>query len=115
MLKKIIIGLSAGIISGLFSTGGGMILVPAFIYVLKISEKKARATSIACVFAMVLTTSVIYLKNKYLNFELTICCAIGGTIGGIIGTKLLNKVSDKILKITFIIFVGYIALKFIVE
>ena len=46
MLKKIIIGITAGIISGLFSTGGGMILVPAFLYVLKISEKKARATSI---------------------------------------------------------------------
>ena len=69
MLKKIIIGITAGIISGLFSTGGGMILVPAFIYILKINEKTARATSIACVFAMVLTTSVIYLKNKYLNFE----------------------------------------------
>ena len=35
MLKKIIIGLSAGIISGLFSTGGGMILVPAFLYFIK--------------------------------------------------------------------------------
>ena len=113
MLKKIIIGITAGIISGLFSTGGGMILVPAFIYVLKISEKKARATSIACIFAMVLTTSVFYFKNKYINIELSISCAIGGAIVGIIGAKLLNKVSDKILKITFIIFIGYIALKFI--
>ena len=113
MLKKIIIGITAGIISGLFSTGGGMILVPAFIYVLKISEKKARATSIACIFAMVLTTSVFYFKNKYINIELSISCAIGGAIGGIIGAKLLNKVSDKILKITFIIFIVYIALKFI--
>ena len=113
MLKKIIIGITAGIISGLFSTGGGMILVPAFIYILKINEKTARATSIACIFAMVLTTSVFYFNNKYINFELSISCAIGGAIGGIIGAKLLNKVSDKILKITFIIFIGYIALKFI--
>ena len=62
---------------------------------------------------MVLTTSVFYFKNKYINIELSISCAIGGAIGGIIGAKLLNKVSDKILKITFIIFIGYIALKFI--
>ena len=32
MWKKIIIGMLAGIVSGLFSTGGGMILVPAFMY-----------------------------------------------------------------------------------
>ena len=113
MLKKITIGITAGIISGLFSTGGGMILVPAFIYILNIDEKKARATSITCIFAMVLTTSLFYLKNNYINFKLATECVIGGTIGGIIGAKLLNKLSDKILKITFIIFIGYIALKFI--
>ena len=41
MLKIIMIGIIAGIISGLFSTGGGMILVPAFIYILKLNEKRA--------------------------------------------------------------------------
>ena len=40
MIKKIIIGLIAGIISGLFSTGGGMILVPSFIYLLKMDTEK---------------------------------------------------------------------------
>ena len=32
MIKKVVIGLLAGVVSGLFSTGGGMILVPSFIY-----------------------------------------------------------------------------------
>ena len=36
-LKKIIVGVMAGIICGLFGTGGGMILVPAFIYLLATS------------------------------------------------------------------------------
>lgn len=49
MIKKILIGLIAGIISGLFSTGGGMISVPAFTYILKLNEKQARSTSIMCV------------------------------------------------------------------
>ncbi len=113
MLKKIIIGLTAGIISGLFSTGGGMILVPAFIYFLGFSEKEARATSIMCVLAMAITTSFFYAKNNYINFLLAIECVIGGIVGGFIGSKLLNKLNQKILKIIFIVFIIYIGIKFI--
>ena len=114
MLKKIIIGLTAGIISGLFSTGGGMILVPAFIYFLKFCEKEARATSIMCVLAMVITTSIFYAKNNYINFALAIECAIGGIVGGFIGSKLLNKLNEKFLKILFIVFIVYVGIKFII-
>ena len=39
-LKKIIIGLLAGFVSGFFSTGGGLILVPAFIYLLEMDSQK---------------------------------------------------------------------------
>lgn len=114
MLKKIFIGLVAGIISGLFSTGGGMILVPAFIYILKIDQRKARATSITCILAMVLTTSVFYFKSDYMNFELGLQCAIGGIIGGFLGAKFLNKLPENVLKISFIIFMIYVAIRYII-
>ena len=39
MWKKLIIGLISGIVSGFFSAGGGLILVPAFIYFLNMDEK----------------------------------------------------------------------------
>lgn len=113
MIKKILIGFIAGIISGLFSTGGGMILVPAFIYFLKLNEKQARATSIMCVLTIVVTTSIFYMKKNYINFELGFQCAIGGIIGGFLGTKILNKMKDSSLKVIFIIFILYISLKFI--
>jgi len=113
MLKKIIIGLMAGIISGLFSTGGGMILVPAFIYILKFDEKEARATSIMCVFAMVIVTSFFYIEKKYIDFSLAFECAIGGVIGSYFGSKLLNRINDKILKMIFIFFIIFIGIKFI--
>ena len=113
MLKKLMIGILAGIISGLFSTGGGMILVPAFIYLLNFNQKKARATTIICILPMVITTSIFYFKSDYINIELALQCAVGGIIGGAIGTKYLNKLPEKILKITFIIFLIYIAFKYI--
>ena len=111
MVKKILIGILAGFISGLFSTGGGLILVPAFSYFLNLDAVKSRATSIMCILPMVITTSFFYAKNNYLNWNISILCAIGGTIGSYIGSKILNKIPKVILKITFAIFLIYVALK----
>lgn len=63
MILKMMIGLLAGIICGLFGTGGGMILVPSFIYLLKIEPKKARATSLCCMLAMVIASSFFTTKT----------------------------------------------------
>lgn len=113
MWKKIIIGISAGIISGLFSTGGGMILVPAFIHLLKLDDTKSRGTSIFCILPMVITSSFFYYKGNYINWKIAVLCAIGGTIGGYIGAKLLKKIPEKYMKIAFIIFLGYISFRMI--
>lgn len=61
-VKKIIIGILAGIISGLFGAGGGLILVPAFVNMLNTDEKKARATSVFCIMPMVIVTAFFITK-----------------------------------------------------
>lgn len=109
MLKKIMIGILAGIICGLFGTGGGMILVPSFVYMLKIEPKRARATSICCMLVMVITSSIFYYSNNYINWEAGLLCAIGGIFGGYLGAKILKKIPDYILKIAFICFLIYVS------
>lgn len=113
MLKKILIGIIAGLINGFFASGGGMILVPAFYYILKLNEVESRATSVFCILPMVLVSSIFYYKNNYMDWKLGIMCAVGGIIGGIIGSKLLKKVDEKYLKISFIIFLIYVSYKMI--
>lgn len=113
MIKKIIIGLIAGIICGFFGTGGGLILVPAFIYILKIRPIEARATSVCCILPMVITSSIFYYKNNYINFKVGLMCAIGGIIGGYIGAKLLSKIPEYILKIVFTFFLIYVSFNMI--
>ena len=109
MIKKAIIGLLAGTICGLFGTGGGMILVPSFVYMLNIEPKKARATSLCCMLVMVITSSVFYYKNNYINLKTGLLCAVGGIIGGYLGAKILKKVPDYILKIAFTCFLIYVS------
>lgn len=115
MIKKVLIGILAGIVSGLFSTGGGMILVPAFIHLLEVEDTKARGTSVFCILPMVLTSSFFYYKGNYIDWKIAILCAIGGSIGGYLGAKLLKKLPQKVLKIAFTAFLIYVSFKMIIS
>jgi len=110
-IKKPLIGIIAGIISGLFASGGGLILVPAFIYILKKEDKISRGTAVLCILAMVITSVFFYYKGNYIDLKIGILCAIGGIIGGIIGAILLKKIPKKYIKILFTIFLFYVSLK----
>lgn len=113
VLYRIFIGIFAGIVSGLFASGGGMILVPAFIYVLKMEDVEARATSVLCILPMVVTSGIFYYTNNYMDWKIGMLCAIGGIIGGIIGAKLLNKLPSHYLKIAFTLFLIYASFRMI--
>ena len=114
MWKKIIIGFFAGIISGFFAAGGGMILVPAFLHILNLDEKKARATSIFCILPMVIVSGFFYMQGNHIDWNVGLKCAIGGIVGGFIGSKLLKKLSNNVLRIFFIVFLSYVSIKMII-
>ena len=91
--------------------GGGMILVPAFTYIFKMDEKLSRGTSLFSILPMVITSSFFYMKNDLIDIKLSLLCIIGGSIGGFIGTKLLKKTPNKILKLLFILFLFFSSIK----
>ena len=114
-MKKAIAGIIAGIVSGMFASGGGLILVPIFTYIFKLNEKEARANSLFCILPMVIFTAIIYGRNNFIDWNLGIKCAVGGILGGFLGGKLLSKIKDKYLQITFIIFLFYAGINMILR
>jgi len=103
----IVIGFFAGMISGFFGAGGGLLLVPFFDKILKINPAKSRANAIFIILFFVIVSSFFYFKTDNINFGLGIKCALGGIIGSFIGSKLLIKLDGKILNLIFIIFLFY--------
>ena len=95
MLKKIIVGLIAGVISGLFAAGGGMIVVPALIHLFNLEDSKARATSVFAILPMVVASGIFYYKNDYVDWNLGI---IRGRFHGV-DYFLLSKLSAGYLHI----------------
>lgn len=104
-------GFIAGLTSGFFGAGGGLLLVPFFGKFLKMDARKARATAITIILFLVLGSSFFYLKNGDINWNIAVFCVIGGFVGSFLGSKILKNTSSKILNIIFIIFLLYSGIK----
>lgn len=111
--KHILIGLISGILNGLFGAGGGSIVVPAMEFFLEVDEKKSHATAIAVILQMSLVSSFLYIKGGYFNFKLWLPVTIGGIFGGIVGAKVLSRISVKLLKIIFGAVIFFTAVKLV--
>ena len=91
-----------------------MIKVPPYSLINKMHEKQSTATSKYCILPLVVTSFFLYFKNRYIDWNIGIKCAIGGIIGSVIGSILLRKLDDKILKILFTIFLIYTSIKMVI-
>lgn len=99
-----VVGLVTGFANGLFGSGGGTIVVPAMERFLDTEEHKAHATAIAIILPLCLLSLVIYCWKTDVVWDVALWCSGGGVIGGVVGAKLLNKISGVWLHRIFGIF-----------
>lgn len=99
--RHITIGIICGFLNGLFGAGGGSIVVPAMEKFLGVNEQKSHATAIAIILIMSSISSYLYIRHGFFDFRLWLPTTVGGIFGGLVGAKLLSKISKKHLKIIF--------------
>lgn len=100
-IKNTLIGTITGFVNGLFGSGGGTLLVPILNNIVKVEEHKSHATALAIIVFLSSASSVIYLSKGTYDVNLTLKVACGSIVGGIVGAKLLSKVTGKFLRISF--------------
>ena len=93
--KSIWIGIVTGFANGLFGSGGGTIIVPCFQKFLGMETKKSHATAIAVILPLSILSAVIYLWKVDILWKEALIVSAGGIAGGLVGAKLLNKLSGK--------------------
>ena len=109
-----IIGLMAGVFSGTFGVGGAIIVIPALIFFLGLSQHQAQGTSLAFMIPPVtLMAAIIYWKNGYVNWKFALVLAVMFFIGTYFGTMISISIPDKILKKMFGGLLMLVALKII--
>ena len=111
LIKKIVIGFITGIVNGLFGSGGGTIVVPAMVLLLDLDEHKAHATAISIILPLTIISTFFYVKNNYVDWNITWKVIIGGMAGGYIGAKLLNICPENFLRKVFGGFMVFAAIR----
>jgi uncharacterized membrane protein YfcA len=93
------IGLIAGVLSGMFGIGGGLVIVPALLLLVKLKEFEAIGTSLAALIPPVgLLGAVEYYRNGNINMKYAALLALGLFIGAYFGAKITLGLSPLIVR-----------------
>tara|TARA_B100000780_G_C21121269_1_gene454239 strand:- start:3419 stop:3793 length:375 start_codon:yes stop_codon:yes gene_type:complete len=114
VLILLAIGIAAGTLSGMFGVGGGVIIVPALIFFLGMSQHQAQGTSLGL---MLLPIGILaawnYYKTGNLDIKAGLLVAAGFVVGGYLGSKLSLSINELTLKRIFGVLMLVIALRII--
>ncbi len=94
-IKSGILGIASGVVNGLLGSGGGTILVPFMQKSLGVEQHKAHATTVAVVAPLCLVSAFFYIGHQAVDWGVLLAVSVGGVIGGVIGAKLLQKISGR--------------------
>lgn len=114
-IKLIGLGLITGIVNGLFGSGGGTLVVPALVLLLKIPDYKAHATAISIILPLSIISTFIYFRNNAIRFDIALIVSLGGVLGSFIGAKILKKIPTPVLRKVFGSLIIITALRMIVK
>jgi len=108
----ILIGVAAGMLSGLVGIGGGLVIVPALVYFLGFSQHTAQGTSLAMILLPVGIFAVMfYYKQGHVDLKVVWLLAVGFIIGSIAGSKVALNLPQETIKKMFAVLMILIAIK----
>lgn len=114
LLILLSIGLGAGMLSGFVGIGGGVVIVPALVFLLGLSQHEAQGTSLfVLVMPVVFLALTNYWKTGNVNWKYGLIIALAFVIGGYFGSKLSLKLSPQIVKLTFGLLMAYVSFQLI--
>jgi len=106
------VGFGAGFIGGLLGIGGGIILIPAFVWLGRMSPKMAFGTSLVTIAVMAIPGSIVHFVLKHIDVALMTWLALGVIPGGWLGARLTQKAKEKVLVAAFGLFIVSVAIYF---
>ena len=112
ILILLLIGLVAGVLSGVIGIGGGIVIVPALVYFIWFSQRTAQGTSLAILLLPIGLLGVIqFYKAGYVDVKVTAIIALAFFIGSYFGSRIALTVPQELLKKCFAVLLMVIGIK----
>ncbi len=112
IILLMLVGLAAGILSGLVGIGGGIIIVPCLVLVLGLTQKEAQGTSLAILLLPVGIFAVMnYYKQGHIHISTALIVSLAFLAGGYFGSKLALSMDEEKLKKIFAVTLMLVAIK----
>ena len=106
------IGLFAGLLSGFVGVGGGIIIVPALVFLLGLTQHQAQGTSLFVLMLPVVSFAVLnYWKSGNVKWEYGLVIAMTFIVGAFFGSKLSLKISPGLVQLIFGILMAFISFR----
>ena len=110
----LMVGVAAGFASGMVGIGGGIVIVPALVYFLALSQHQAQGISIGMLLMPVgFLAAYNYYKQGNLNFTYSAIIGVTFVLGAYLGSKVSLKMDPSLMKRIFGVFILLISLKMI--
>ncbi len=107
----LLLGLSAGTLSGMFGIGGGTILIPGLVLLAGLTQHEAQGTTLAIMLLPIGILAVMrYYHSGHVHFYIAAFICIGFVIGGLFGANMAEALPNLFLKKAFSVFLMVVAL-----
>ncbi|HEX2921189.1 MAG TPA: sulfite exporter TauE/SafE family protein [Bacteroidales bacterium] len=115
VLILIIVGIITGIMAGMLGIGGAIIMVPALVYILGMSQQSAQGTSLAVMLPPIgIIAALNYYKAGFVNLKYAMILAVFFIVGSYFGSKLSVNMSETLLRKIFAFLLIAVAAKMLI-
>jgi uncharacterized membrane protein YfcA len=115
LARAAVAGVVAGFLSGLFGVGGGILIVPALVLVLRMGQRLAHGTSLAAVLPIAVSGVIGYALEDSVDWPVTLALTVGAMAGAIVGTHALHVLPQRVLGQAFAALMLLSALRLVLD
>jgi uncharacterized membrane protein YfcA len=111
----IILGVVAGCLSGILGIGGGLILIPALVFIFGLTQLQAQGTTLALMVPPIgLLAAIRYYQSGNVKMGMVGFICLGFFVGGLLGANLVQHLPEPLIRKAFALFMLVVSLRMLI-